>query len=94
LALAVILVPALVVETMSVREIEIVVERIKPLLSGRPPETQGAILADLLAIWLAGHHIAGDVEATRTLRADILAAHLQLLPQLVEINARILGTTP
>ena len=51
----------------------LLVERIRPilenqvfpLLKGHPPEMQGCVLADLLAIWLAGHHVAGDEDATR-----------------------------
>jgi hypothetical protein len=31
------------------------VNRIRPLLSGRHPSVQGAVLADLVARWLAGH---------------------------------------
>jgi hypothetical protein len=30
------------------------VNRIRPLLSGRDPSVQGAVLADLVARWLAG----------------------------------------
>jgi hypothetical protein len=71
-----------------------VVARIKPLLAGRPPGVQGAILADLLAIWLAGHQVAGDAEATRKLRAEMLAMHLTLVRQLVPVNAKIIGATP
>jgi hypothetical protein len=69
------------------------VERIKPILAGHPPEVQGGALADLLAIWLASHHIAGDSAATRGLRAEILAAHLVGVEMLVNANANILGTT-
>jgi hypothetical protein len=47
-----------------------------------------------LATWLAGHHVAGDREGTRQLRAKILARHLKLLEPLIEVNAKILGTTP
>lgn len=32
-----------------------IVNAIKPLLGGHPPEVQGAVIADLLAIWLASH---------------------------------------
>jgi len=67
---------------------------IKKILAGRAPEVQGAILADLLAIWLAGHHIAGDSPATRALRNDLLAMHLAGVEELVTINAKMLGTTP
>jgi hypothetical protein len=69
------------------------VERIKPLLAGHPPDIQGAALADCLAIWLAGHHVAGDREATSQLRAGVLAEHIIAVDALVAVNAMILGTT-
>jgi hypothetical protein len=71
-----------------------IVESIRPLLAGKPPVLQAAVLADLLAIWLAGYHIAGDAAATRKLRAELLADHCAVVRQLAEINARIIGTTP
>jgi hypothetical protein len=71
-----------------------IVESIRPLLAGKPPELQGAVLADLLAIWLAGHHVADDEDATRTMRAELLAAHCRAVRQLTSINAKIIGTTP
>jgi len=32
------------------------VEQMGALLAGRPPQAQGAILADLVSMWLAGWH--------------------------------------
>lgn len=69
------------------------VEIIKPLLAGWPPQIQGAVLADLLATWLAGHHISGDAELTRAMRAELLAEHCQLVWELVPLNAWISGTS-
>jgi hypothetical protein len=68
------------------------VGRIAPLLASQPPELQGAVLADLLAIWLAGHVVEGLPEATRRLRAEILKLHLETVERLVEINAKRMGT--
>jgi hypothetical protein len=76
------------------REIAHRVGQIKPALAGLPPEVQGAILADLLALWLAGHHIEGDKDATRAMRAELLAEHCTYVRQLTSVNAKILGTTP
>jgi hypothetical protein len=67
------------------REITRAVDRIRPILGHRPPEIQGAILADLLAMWLAGH-VAEDADTTRTLRADLLAMHCTAVRQLTELN--------
>jgi hypothetical protein len=70
------------------------VDRIRPILAGQPAEIQGAALADLLAIWLAGHHVAGDENATRKLRAELLASHCIGVRGLVGVNAMMMGTTP
>jgi hypothetical protein len=32
-----------------------IIDEIRPLLAGRSPMTQGAIVAELCAIWLGGH---------------------------------------
>lgn len=70
------------------------VDRISVILAGHLPEIQGAVLADCLAIWLAGHHVEGDEDATRSLRADLLASHCSVVRQLVPVNAKMMGTTP
>jgi len=77
-----------------VQLVDALVEQIAPLLGGKPPEVQGAVLADLVAIWLAGHHVDGDADATRKLRAELLTEHCSVVRQLVEVNAKMLGTTP
>jgi hypothetical protein len=66
------------------------VQAMRPLLMGRPKEVQGAALADLLAIWLAGHVVRGDPAATKRWRADILKVHLKAVRQLVPINYQAL----
>jgi hypothetical protein len=75
-------------------EIARAVQRIKPLLAGRPPDMVGAILADLLAIWIAGHQVEGDAKSTRLLRADLSQLHWAAVRELIPINAKILGTPP
>jgi hypothetical protein len=76
------------------KEIVALVDRMKPLLAGCKPEVQGGALADLLATWLAGHHVEDDEDATRTMRADLMRMHFDAVTDLVPINARIMGTTP
>ena len=71
-----------------------IVQSIRPLLAGKPPELQGAVLADLLAIWLAGHTVQGDPAATRQLRTEVLEAHLAGMRPLIAVNAKIMGTIP
>jgi hypothetical protein len=48
---------------------------IQPLLAGHPPEIQGAVLADLLSLWIAGHHPA--------LREEALEQHIKAVRELV-----------
>lgn len=62
------------------------VEKIRPLLAGHDPRIQGAALADLLAIWLAGHVIATPED-----RDALLALHIEYVRQLVPINQAILA---
>ncbi len=56
----------------------VLVDKIRPILAGKIPEVQGAVLADLLAMWLAGHHQGGP-EVLRTL----LNAHVEHVKRLV-----------
>lgn len=62
--------------------IEAIVKQIKPLLKGKGELVQGGVLADLTAIWLAGHHPA--------LREVVLAAFLETVDQLTPINEKIM----
>jgi hypothetical protein len=77
--------------TMQIDEVAHLVTVISPVLRGRKPAVQGAVLADLLAIWLAGHQVEGDPEATLKLRGDILGTHLLMVEELVAVNARLIG---
>jgi hypothetical protein len=65
-----------------IAEIEMVVEAIKPLLAGRSPEVQGAVLADLVSILIVGHH--------PTLREEILRLHIESVRQLIKPNEQLL----
>jgi hypothetical protein len=55
-----------------------IVAEIKPLLAGQGPDVQGAVLAELLGLWLAGHR--------PDTRDELLALHLQFVEQLVCVN--------
>lgn len=66
-------------------------ERIKPILAGKEAHIQGAVLAELLSIWLAGHVVAGNKEQTIALRSELLAMHFGLVLELTEVNAGIIG---
>jgi hypothetical protein len=58
-----------------IEQIVSVVNQIRPLLAGRSPEIQGAILAELLATFLAGHHPG--------LRDEILTLHVEKVRELI-----------
>jgi hemerythrin len=64
---------------------------VSALLAGRPRHVQGAVLADLLAMWLAGHINARDRGATQTLREEVLAKQLQTVRELIPVNAKAIG---
>ena len=50
-------------------------KRIRPLLAGHSPEIQGAVLADLVSLFIAGHHPA--------MREEILALHTEAVRKLI-----------
>ena len=55
-------------------------ELIRPLLAGHPPEVQGSVLADLLAYWLASHPEA--------MRPGLLRIHVDGVLALLEANLK------
>jgi hypothetical protein len=59
-----------------------IVDRIKPLLAGHDPSLQGAILGDLVAMFLAGHPPG--------IREEIFQMHIDLVRQLTEVNEKIM----
>lgn len=66
----------------AVAESQAIAEAIKPLLAGHHPVIQGAALADLLAIWLAGH--------PPEFRQTLLDAHIEAVRDLIPINVKII----
>lgn len=68
------------------REAAVAVEKIRRVLARRHPAVVGAVLADLLAIWLASHVVPGDEPATEDQRERLLQAHLERVRQLIPIN--------
>jgi len=57
-------------------------DRISPILANASVEMQGAVLADLTAIWIAGHRIENDrVEGDR-MRAELLELHARHVREL------------
>jgi len=58
-----------------------IVDRIKPILAGNDPGVQGAVLAELLSLWLAGH-------SPPEVREVLLKNHVDTVRELTGINAR------
>ena len=56
-------------------------ERLKAELAGKPAPIQGAALADMLAIWLGGHHPA-------EVREDLLRNHIAAVRALLAEEER------
>ena len=56
--------------------------QVAPFLAGEGPEVQAGVLADLLAMFLAGH--------ANFLREEILQRHLRAVRDLIEPNERLL----
>lgn len=56
-----------------------IARKIAPLLAGNPPQIQGAVLAELLSLWLAGHH--------PDIREEVLQLHIMHMRPLIEPNA-------
>lgn len=66
------------------------VEGMSACLVGKGSRLQGAALADLTAMWVAGHVLVGaegDAEATDKLRENLLALHIELIRKLIPVNA-------
>lgn len=60
------------------------IEQISPILAGHSPSVQGAVLADLQAMWAAGH--------PPQVRERLLEFHLEAVRKLIVPNAKIMGT--
>jgi hypothetical protein len=65
------IVDALVEQSMAL------MEAMSKLLAGKPAGSQGAALADLLARWVAGHYLGGQV-----LMDEVLASHIAHVRQM------------
>jgi hypothetical protein len=58
--------------------------RIAPLLAGHPPEVQSAVLADLTAMWIAGHQVPQKT------RKELFGIWCKLVLDLVPVNDEML----
>ena len=70
-----------------VDKVKMLTDRISPILHGHNPEIQGAVLAELLATWLAGHAVPGDRMQTILLRGRLFHEHMKIVRDLTKLNA-------
>jgi hypothetical protein len=75
------------IEAEHVERVHRLLGQIEPILAGHPAPVQGAVLADLLATWLAGHIDKGSSQRTDLLREELLRHHLRTVRLLVPVNA-------
>lgn len=66
-------------------EMEELVMSLSELLHGHRPEVQSAVLADLVAMWLAGFALNPEAEE---LREELLANFVKLVRNLIEPNEK------
>jgi hypothetical protein len=69
-------------DTENYAEVQDLVDRCGKVLHGHDPMLQGAALADLLAMWLAGHVGPGAEQ----LRHTLLFEHIRTVRSLVPVN--------
>ena len=73
------------------------VHEIMPILAGHCPGVQGAVLADLVAMHLAGHVMVSrdseeeTIKQTRELRNTLLTQFVITIERLIPVNAAMMG---
>jgi hypothetical protein len=82
------------IEAEHVERVHRLLGQIAPILGGHPSPVQGAVLADLLATWLAGHIVEESSSRTDALREELLAFHLKTVRKLVPVNAEHIHRQP
>ena len=73
-------------EEKKARRASRIVAQIRPKFSGEDRCVQGAVLANLLAFWLANHIVYGDQAATDAMREDLLQTHIKHVRNLIPVN--------
>jgi hypothetical protein len=73
-------------EVEDCEQIAALVAAIAPLFKGKSAGVQGAALADLLAMWLAGHVYPGEPGRTGRRHDEMIEAHLKTVRALIPLN--------
>jgi hypothetical protein len=66
------------------------VSAVKPFFAGKSPEVQGAALADLTALWVAGH-VTSNPARQHDHWARVLALHIEGIRKLISVNYTGIG---
>jgi hypothetical protein len=66
------------------KDVQRISAKIAPLLAGKPSPIQGAVLAELVAIWLVGHFDEDGPTATARLHNSLLEWHVKTVLALVD----------
>jgi hypothetical protein len=74
-------------DNKEVDQVRTLIDRISRILHGQDRQVQGAVLADLLARWLAGHYVPDDRFRTILMRGRILHQHMKIVRDLVKVNS-------
>jgi hypothetical protein len=64
-------------------DFDALIHAIGPLLHGKGPDLQRAVLADLVSRWIVGHH--------PSVRAHLLTQHVQAVRDLIELKQEALS---
>lgn len=64
-------------------DFDALIHAIGPLLHGKGPDLQRAVLADLVSRWIVGHH--------PSVRAHLLTQHVQTVRDLIELKEEALS---
>src|SRR5215471_18616275 len=59
------------------------VEQIRPILATRDEGVQSAALAELLAVWIAGHMAGPPGQTVHQWREELLQEHIELVRKLI-----------
>ena len=75
-------------------------EQVQTVLAGKGPLVAGAVLADVVSLWIAGHVMVNDndpspentLKETRELRQHLLTDFIIAVESLIPISAKQIGT--
>lgn len=67
------------------RQVEAITKKISVLLAGKSPDTQGAVIVTLCAMWLWDHRVVNNPKKTAILRQELLEVHCATARKLTKV---------